>query len=181
MDNKGKKRKRILYISIAIIVLLIISVVYFMVATKKKEKKYNEEMARAITNIADNIVYDYVYSDENIDPTEIKLYFDLAGKVFARKLGDSVDQVDGALLVNYDGKHSAVVILPEPVIMDYKLNVKASSDEGFIEQNRTVSDKKIEIENEFLASGAKEVITDRLKAVLTEYLKAKGYKDIEFK
>ena len=181
MDNKDKKRKRILYISIAIIVLLIISVVYFMVATKKKEQKYNEEMARAITNIADNIVYDYVYSDENIDPTEIKLYFDLDGKVFARKLGDSVDQVDGALFVNYDGKQSVVVILPEPVIMDYKLNVKASSDEGFIEQNKAVSDKKIEIENEFLANGAKEVVTDRLKAVLTEYLKAKGYKDIEFK
>ena len=181
MDNKDKKRKRILYISIAIIVLLIISVVYFMVATKKKEQKYNEEMARAITNIADNIVYDYVYSDENIDPTEIKLYFDLDGKVFARKLGDSVDQVDGALFVNYDGKQSVVVILPEPVIMDYKLNVKASSDEGFIEQNRAISDKKIEIEDEFLSSGAKEVLTDRLKAVLTEYLKAKGYKDIEFK
>ncbi len=181
MDNKDKKRKRILYISIAIIVFLIISVIYFMVATKKKEKKYNEDMAAAITNIADNIVYDYIYSDENIDPTDIKLFFDVNGKIFVGKLGDTTDQVQGTLILIYDGKHVAKVILPEPVIMDYKLNVKASSDEGFIEQNRAISDKKIEIEDEFLSSGAKEVLTDRLKAVLTEYLKAKGYKDIEFK
>lgn len=180
MENLDKKKKIIMYTSIAILILLIVSVIFFMIRTKIKEKNYNEDMSKSLVNIADNIVYDYKYNVKDVEGSLI-MKFDIDGKTIVEKEKDDSKIKDGMLIAKYEGKKKITITLPKPIITSHEIKADKLEKEDKIENNKVINSVKIEIEDKILSSDVAEVLTNRYKKVLLEFLRAKGYKDISFK
>lgn len=181
MNNLVNKRKVMMYIAIAVLIILIISVIYFMINSKIKEKEFNSDMQKSLINIADSVVYDYNYSVENNIKGNVLMKFDIKDKTVVEKVKGDTQLQDGMLLVKYDGKNKITVNLPSPIITNHEIKGDDLKKEDVIETNKAVNAAKIEIENKVMSTDAAQKLTDRFKTVLYEFLRAKGYKEIDFK
>lgn len=181
MNNLGNKRKVIMYVAIAVLVLLIISVVYFMINSKIKEREFNSDMQKSFINIADSVIYDYNYKVDNNLNGNLIMKFDIKDKTVVERAKGDTKLEEGMLLVSYDGKEKITVNLPAPIITTHEIEGDELKKENVIETNKAVNTAKIEIENKIMSTDAAQKLTDRFKTVLYEFLRAKGYKEIDFK
>ncbi len=180
MENLDKKKKIIIYTSIAVLILLIISVVYFMINSKIKEKKYNDDMKLSIANIANCVVYDYSYSLDDVSG-RVMMQFENGDNIVVEKAKDGTELKEGMILAKYDGKKKITINLPAPIITKHDIDGRDLKKDDLIETNKAINAAKIAIENKIMSSDAQSILTERFKLMLTEFLKAKGYNEIEFK